>query len=132
MLAGVSNGERRWRRRRDAVGQARLRAVRARLRHVDRRCDPTRAQWAELAALSLEPPTSEDLRVIDERHLDHGIEQGVIGVGCRCKHGVPQAFAWDPFRQHSKRAGNRAATQPLQSGLFRLSCPMPAQCLSSL
>ena len=72
--------------------------------------------------LSLEPLTDEDLAVIEERQLGHQASN-IIGVGLRCKHGHPQAFAFDPVGRAPWRGGERKSS--LESGLFRLSCPHP-------
>jgi len=86
---------------------------------------PPPASWAAAAALSLEEPSADDLRVISERHVMHPLS-GVAGVGRRCKFGVPQAFAMDPFNRHGRRSS------PIDSGLFRLSCPRLVKAIDEL
>lgn len=47
----------------------------------------------------------------------------ILGVGMRCKHGHPQAFAFDPVRRAPWAFGTERKSK-LESGLFRLSCPL--------
>lgn len=67
--------------------------------------------------------------MIEERQLGHRMSN-VIGMGCRCKHGFPQAFAFDPVERGPWRGDSRQEQQvktrksSLESGLFRLSCPL--------
>ena len=79
------------------------------------------------ADLSVEPPTNSDLRVIVERQLGYtgnATEYNVFAVGCRCKHGYPQAFAFNPLtRSTPSHHRNPLRRAPVDSGLFRLSCP---------
>lgn len=63
--------------------------------------------------------TEEDLRCIEERQLRHKAGTSV-GVSPPCRHGFPQAFAFDP-------CGHK-----ISSGLFRLSCPMLVQAIDQL
>jgi len=81
------------------------------------------------AALSLWRPTAEDARVVEERHLGNPIN--MLAVGMRCKHGCPQAFAFDSMSRSgavyrgpgsAPRVKERAL--PIEAGLFRLTCPM--------
>ena len=76
---------------------------------------------ASAANLGLEPPSEDDIRVIEERQLGHKMSN-IIGVGMRCKHGYPQAFAFDPVRRAPWAYGERKSK--IESGLFRLSCPL--------
>jgi len=56
-------------------------------------------------------PSSSDLQVIEERHLDHKVT-GVYGVEAGlCKYNIPRAFIQYP-------CGGR-----ISSGMIRLSCP---------
>jgi hypothetical protein len=71
--------------------------------------------------LSLTPLTEEDHRTIEERQLGHPMSN-VLGVGRRCKHGYPQAFAFDPIERGSSNNSSRRSR--VESGLFRLSCPL--------
>ena len=69
--------------------------------------------------------------------------RNVLAVGTRCRHGFPQAFVWDALKRPAaydgnaasrggakQRAKERAAAGEhnrkiaLDSGLFRLSCPL--------
>jgi len=96
---------------------------------------PSETTWSAAARLSVTPPTAEDVRVIEERQLGHRASN-MIAVGPRCKHGVPQAFAWDPVSRRVKGeswdtkagkscdGGRGKLRMPLDSGLFRLSCPL--------
>lgn len=81
------------------------------------------------AALSLWRPTAEDVRIVEERHLGNPIN--MLAVGMRCKHGCPQAFAFDSMSRagavyrgpgSAPRVKERAL--PIEAGLFRLTCPM--------
>lgn len=72
--------------------------------------------------LKLTPPSEEDLRVIKERQIGHELSN-VIGCGGRCKHGYPQAFAFDPLSR-AAWLGGRDRKSRIESGLFRLSCPL--------
>ena len=47
----------------------------------------------EAGPLSLWHATTDDRRVIEERQLEHQVN--LLAVGTRCKHGCPQAFAYD-------------------------------------
>lgn len=77
--------------------------------------------------LSVTPATPGDLRVLEERQLGHRMTN-VAGVGCRCVHGFAQAFAFDPLLRPEKVIGaskqDRSKKTRLESGLFRLSCPL--------
>ena len=94
------------------------------------------------AALPVEPVSAADRRVIEERQLGHRASN-VLAVGTRCRHGFPQAFVWDALKRPAaydgnaasrggakQRAKERAAAGEhnrkiaLDSGLFRLSCPL--------
>jgi len=70
------------------------------------------------AELSISPPSDEVVQVL-ERQVGHRLSN-VVGVGCRCRWGHPQALAWDPLARH----GHGERRVPIDSGLFRLSCPM--------
>lgn len=65
------------------------------------------------------PATEGDLRCIEERQLRHKAGTSV-GVSPPCRHGFPQAFAFDP-------CGHKVS-----SGLFRLSCPLLVQAIDQL
>lgn len=65
------------------------------------------------------PATEGDLRSIEERQLRHKAGTSV-GVSPPCRHGFPQAFAFDP-------CGHKVS-----SGLFRLSCPLLVQAIDQL
>ena len=88
---------------------------------------PTRAPppiASEQGNLGIEPPSEDDIRVIEERHLGH-LMSNIIGVGMRCKHGYPQAFAFDPIDRAPWAFGSTGQRKSkLESGLFRLSCPL--------
>jgi hypothetical protein len=62
-----------------------------------------------------------------ERQLGHNLS-GVLGVSPRCSHGFPQAFVWDPLGRHSNGKARRMC---LDSGLFRLSCPLLVQAIDA-
>lgn len=62
-----------------------------------------------------------DIAVL-ERQLGHRLSN-VYGVGFRCKHGHPQALAYDPM-QRPRQSENHKKRIPLDSSLFRLSCPL--------
>ncbi|CAM9603549.1 unnamed protein product [Ectocarpus fasciculatus] len=66
--------------------------------------------------------TEGDLRCIEERQLRHkaGASSRSMGVSNPCRHGFPQAFAFDP-------CGHKVS-----SGLFRLSCPLLVQAIDLL
>ncbi|CAM9959165.1 unnamed protein product [Ectocarpus sp. 4 AP-2014] len=69
------------------------------------------------------PATEGDLRCIEERQLRHkaGASSRSMGVSPNpCRHGFPQAFAFDP-------CGHKVS-----SGLFRLSCPLLVQAIDLL
>ncbi|CAM9192842.1 unnamed protein product [Ectocarpus sp. 13 AM-2016] len=69
------------------------------------------------------PATEGDLRCIEERQLRHkaGASSRSLGVSPNpCRHGFPQAFAFDP-------CGHKVS-----SGLFRLSCPLLVQAIDLL
>ena len=80
--------------------------------------------------LSLWHATAADRRVIEERQLEH--EVNLLAVGRRCKHGCPQAFAYDslsrPGAMIGQKGGHKARAKPrsvpLESHMFRLSCPL--------
>lgn len=63
--------------------------------------------------------TEEDMRCIEERQLRHRAGT-TIGVSPPCRHGFPQAFAFDP-------CGHK-----ISSGLFRLSCPFLVKAIDEL
>jgi len=73
----------------------------------------------------LEPPSESDLEVLEKRQLGHKVS-GVIGCGARCKHGFPQAFAYDPVTRAPWVVNGIVLPRKtkLESGLFRLSCPL--------
>lgn len=73
------------------------------------------------AQLSITPPSDEDLATI-ERQLGHPVDN-IAGVGLRCKHGHPQAFAFDPTGRNAWRGSGQRRSK-LESGMFRLSCPL--------
>lgn len=79
------------------------------------------------ASLSVEPPSDSDLSVVVERQLGYTgnvTDYNVFKVGCRCRHGYPQAFAFDPLsRSTPAHHRNPLRRAPVDSGLFRLSCP---------
>ncbi|CAN0211412.1 unnamed protein product, partial [Ectocarpus sp. 8 AP-2014] len=69
------------------------------------------------------PATEGDLHCIEERQLRHkaGASSRSMGVSPNpCRHGFPQAFAFDP-------CGHKVS-----SGLFRLSCPLLVQAIDLL
>lgn len=70
------------------------------------------------ARLSVTEPEASDLATL-ERQI--GYRPYPVGVGARCVHGFPQAFAWDPL---ARQTGERSRRAPVDSGLFRLSCPL--------
>ena len=72
--------------------------------------------------LQIEYPSDEDMKVLEERQLGHRMSN-VIGVGHRCKHGFAQAFAFDPI-DRAPWQGTMNRKSKLESGLFRLSCPL--------
>lgn len=81
------------------------------------------------APLSLWHPTPEDVRVVEERQLGNRVN--MLGVGMRCRHGCPQAFAFDAlerpgavYRGPGSRPRTKPRSLPLEAGLFRLSCPL--------
>ena len=82
------------------------------------------------APLSLWHATTDDRRVIEERQLEHQVN--LLAVGMRCKHGCPQAFAYDslsrPGAMVVQKGGQKTRVKPrsipLESHLFRLSCPL--------
>jgi len=75
--------------------------------------------------LNLESPTDLDLESLEKRQLGHKVS-GVIGCGLRCKHGFPQAFAYDPVTRAPWVVNGVVLPRKtkLESGLFRLSCPL--------
>ena len=84
----------------------------------------------EAGPLSLWHATTDDRRVIEERQLEHQVN--LLAVGTRCKHGCPQAFAYDslsrPGAMVGQKGGRKARAKPrsipLESHMFRLSCPL--------
>lgn len=84
----------------------------------------------EAGPLSLWHATTDDRRVIEERQLEHQVN--LLAVGTRCKHGCPQAFAYDslsrPGAMVGQKGGEKARVRPrsipLESHMFRLSCPL--------
>lgn len=66
----------------------------------------------------MEDLTESDLGTL-QRQL--GYTPHPLAVGARCRHGFPQAFVWDPL---SRQEGGRAKRVPVDSGLFRLTCPL--------
>eukprot|EP00903_Cladosiphon_okamuranus_P016122 g14878.t1 len=69
------------------------------------------------------PATEGDLRCIEERQLRHKAGSSSLSLGVPpspCRHGFPQAFAFDP-------CGHKVS-----SGLFRLSCPLLVQAIDQL
>jgi hypothetical protein len=84
----------------------------------------------EPGPLSLWHATADDRRVIEERQLEHQVN--LLAVGTRCKHGCPQAFAYDslsrPGAMKGQKGGHKARVKPrsipLESHMFRLSCPL--------
>jgi len=81
--------------------------------------------WPSAAKLSISTPSVDDISIVEERQLGHKVN-GIVGVGLRCRHGVAQAFARDPIRR-ARNDGRKAPDMPLDSSLFRLSCPMLVQ-----
>jgi len=73
------------------------------------------------ARLAVGPVSASDMGAL-ERQL--GYRPYPLAVGARCVHGHPQAFVWDPLARFH---GGRARRAPLDSGLFRLSCPLLVQ-----
>ena len=75
--------------------------------------------------LCLEPPSEDDLEVLEKRQLGHKVSS-VVGCGARCKHGFPQAFAYDPISRAPWVVNGIVLPRKskLESGLFRLSCPL--------
>jgi len=85
----------------------------------------------EAGPLSLWHATTDDRRVIEERQLEHQVN--LLAVGTRCKHGCPQAFAYDSLSRPGamvvqQKGGSKARAKPrsipLESHMFRLSCPL--------
>ena len=77
--------------------------------------DSGRFTVAEAAGpLSLWHATAADRRVIEERQLEH--EVNLLAVGRRCKHGCPQAFAYDsllrPGAMIGQKGGHKARAKP--------------------
>jgi len=70
------------------------------------------------SGLCVEDPSEADLETL-RRQL--GYTPHPLAVGARCRHGFPQAFVWDPL---SRQEGGRAKRVPVDSGLFRLTCPL--------
>jgi len=86
------------------------------------------------APLSLWVPTPADRRVIEERQLGNRVN--ILGVGMSCKHGCPQAFAFDSlarpgavYRGPGEQPRSKPRALPLDAGLFRLSCPLLVQAI---
>ena len=77
------------------------------------------------ARLSITPPSDEDKETI-RRQVGHVAPDNICGVGLRCKHGFPQAFAFDPTGRNSIRyqKSTQRRRSKLESGMFRLSCPL--------
>ena len=81
------------------------------------------------ACLSMVPPTAEDVAVIEQRQLGHKTPAVAVPTG-RCRHGHPQAVAYDLHRHRDPRrhepadAADGDALPPLNSGMFRLTCPL--------
>lgn len=69
--------------------------------------------------LDVTVPCEADIRILEERQLGHKISN-IVGIGQRCRHGFGQAFAFDPLGR-PRLAGRKSH---LESGLFRLSCPL--------
>ena len=69
------------------------------------------------AATGLKPVRPGDQTMI-QRQL--GYEAQPFAVGPRCRHGAPQAFAWSPVNRYEMDNSRFV----LESGLFRLSCPL--------
>jgi len=84
---------------------------------------PQPSEWPTVSLLSVTPPTDEDRAAIEGRQLGHKVS-GMKGVGRRCRHGVPQAFAFDPLVRHTAGGSGKPRSLPLDTSLFRLSCPM--------
>ncbi len=80
--------------------------------------------------LRLEEATEADLEVLEKRQLGHKVS-GVVGCGLRCKHGHPQAFAYDPVTRAPWTCNGVVLPRKskLESGLFRLSCPLLVQAI---
>lgn len=76
------------------------------------------------AGLSVTAPSAADIQVL-QRQLGHNLSS-VWAISPRCSHGFPQAFVWDPLRRHSS---GKARRMHLDSGLFRLSCPLLVQAI---
>ena len=97
---------------------------------------PPSETWADISALSITPSTPDDLRVIQERQLGHRAST-TKGVGRRCMHGQPQAFAFDPARAQldptvpweSRKVPDDSVLMAVESGLFRLTCPLLVQAI---
>lgn len=84
------------------------------------------APTCQAAHLSITPPTDEDLQTLS-RQLGNQADN-ICGVGLRCKHGFPQAFAFDPTGRNLFQ-GNKKRRSKLESGMFRLSCPKLVQAI---
>lgn len=93
-------------------------------RGVRMRASPTAALTGG-GQLRLEEPSAADLEVLEKRQLGHKASS-ILGCGMRCKHGFPQAFAFDPLTRAPWMVNGAELPRKskLESGLFRLSCPM--------
>ena len=93
-------------------------------RGVRMRASPTAALTGG-GQLRLEEPSAADLEVLEKRQLGHK-SSSILGCGMRCKHGFPQAFAFDPLTRAPWMVNGAELPRKskLESGLFRLSCPM--------
>lgn len=66
------------------------------------------------------PVTERDVACIEERHLllkqsepGWDLRERVVGAGCRCKHGWPQALVYDPIWDSGKLGDTTRLTCPL-------------------
>ncbi len=80
---------------------------------------PHTAAELRAAAAGLSPLGPDDLQTI-ERQLEQ--RSHPVAIGPRCRHGAPQAFVLDPLGRYLNQ--NHSGRVILESGLFRLSCPL--------
>lgn len=73
---------------------------------------------------SCSQPTERDRSCVENRQLRHPLTS-MLAVGARCKYGFPQAVVLDPCR----RAKSGLAGFPIDTGLFRLTCPHLVQAI---
>ena len=80
--------------------------------------------------LRVELPSDHDRRVVQERQLGHKMD-ALFGCGTRCKHGFPQAVAYDPVCRPPWVINGKVLERKtkLESALFRLTCPLLVQAI---